>query len=121
FEGPEFQNFNLDFSNFDKVLFYDFFNDVRNTTEEADLFDLIEQFKQKVGYDQDNLKVAIEPRKNNIDLVALDGIMKKLRGIKSPEEISLLRKAIDISTVGQLEVMRAIKPGMSEMQIHGLH
>ena len=30
-------------------------------------------------------------------------------------------EAIDISTVGQLEVMRAIKPGMSEMQIHGLH
>ena len=121
FEGPEFQNFKLDFSKFDKVLFYDFFNDVRNTSEEADLFDLIEQFKQKVGYDQKNLKVAIEPRQNNIDLVSLDGMMKKLRGIKSPEELALLRKAVDISTIGQLEVMRAIKPGMSEMQIHGLH
>ena len=121
FEGPDFENFNLDFSTFDKVLFYDFFNDVRNTDEKGDLFDLIEQFKQKVGYDRQNLKVAIEPRQNNIDLVALDGLMKKLRGIKTTEELALLRKAIDISTVGQLEVMRAIKPGMSEMQIHGLH
>jgi Xaa-Pro aminopeptidase len=120
-EGPEFESFNIDFSTFDKVLFYDFFNDVRDTPEKADLFDLIAQFKQKVGYDQQNLKVAIEPRQNNIDLVSLDVMMKKLRGIKSPEEIALLRKAIDISTVGQLEVMRAIKPGMSEMQIHGLH
>ncbi len=121
YEGPEFEKFNLDFSKFDKVLFYDFFNDVRDTDEEGDLFDLIEQFKQKVGYDQNNLKVAIEPKKNNIDLVTLDGLMKKLRGIKSPEEIALLRKAVNISTVGQLEVMRAIKPGMSEMQIQGLH
>jgi Xaa-Pro aminopeptidase len=121
FEGPEFENFNIDFSKFEKVLFYDFFNDVRDTDEPGDLFDLIAQFKQKVGYDQQNLKIAIEPKQNNIDLALLDGLMKKLRGIKSPEEIALLRKAVDISTVGQLEVMRAIKPGMSEMQIHGLH
>ena len=121
FEGPEFENFNLDFSSFDKVLFYDFFNDVRNTDEKGDLFDLIDQFKKKVGYEQQNLNVTIEPKQNNIDLVSLDGMMRKLRGIKSPEEIALLRKAVDISTVGQLEVMRAIKPGMSEMQIQGLH
>lgn len=121
YEGPEFEKFPIDFSAFDKVLFYDFFNDVRNTDEVGDLYDLIETFKQKVGYDQKNLNVAIEPKKNNIDLVTLDELMKKLRGIKSPEEIELLRKAINISTVGQLEVMRAIKPGMSEMQIQGLH
>lgn len=121
YEGPEFKNFNLDFSTFDKVLFYDFFNDVRDTDEPGDLFDLIAQFKQKVGYQEKSLNVAIEPRKNNIDLASLDGLMKKLRGIKSPEEIELLRKAVNISTVGQLEVMKAIKPGMSEMQIHGLH
>jgi Xaa-Pro aminopeptidase len=121
FEGPEFENFNLNFATFDKVLFYDFFNDVRNTDEKGDLFDLIDQFKKKVGYGQQNLNVTIEPRQNNIDLVSLDGMMRKLRGIKSPEEIALLRKAVDISTVGQLEVMRAIKPGMSEMQIQGLH
>jgi len=121
YEGPEFENFNLDFSKFDKVLFYDFFNDVRDTNEPGDLYKLIEQFKQKVGYKDKKLNVAIEPEKNNIDVVTLDALMKKLRGIKSPEEIELLRKAVNISTVGQLEVMKFIKPGMSEMQIHGLH
>jgi Xaa-Pro aminopeptidase len=121
YEGTEFEKFSLDFSRFDKVLFYDFFNDVRNTEEAGDLYDLIEQFKQKVGYNQKEPNVAIEPKKNNIDLVALDGLMKKLRGIKSPEEITLLRKAVNISCAGQLEVMKAIKPGMSEMQIQGLH
>jgi Xaa-Pro aminopeptidase len=121
YEGPEFKNFPIDFSTFSKVLFYDFFNDVRDTDEPGDLFDLIEQFKQKVGYQDKNLNVAIEPKKNNIDLVSLDKLMQKLRGIKSPEEIELIRKAVNISTVGQLEVMKAIKPGMSEMQIQGLH
>lgn len=121
YEGTEFENFNIDFSTFSKVLFYDFFNDVRNTEEVGDLYDLIEQFKRKVGYNGKDLNVAIEPKKNNIDLVSLDGLMQKLRGIKSAEEIVLLRKAVNISTVGQLEVMKAIKPGMSEMQIQGLH
>ncbi len=121
YEGTEFEKFTIDFSRFDKVLFYDFFNDVRNTDEVGDLYDLIEQFKQKVGYSQKELNVTVEPKRNNIDLVALDGLMKKLRGIKSPEEITLLRKAVNISCAGQLEVMKAIKPGMSEMQIQGLH
>jgi Xaa-Pro aminopeptidase len=44
-----------------------------------------------------------------------------LRGIKSPEEIALLRKAINISAVGQVEAMKSIRPGMSEMQVQGLH
>ncbi|MDH5249523.1 MAG: aminopeptidase P family protein [Cyclobacteriaceae bacterium] len=121
YEGTEFMNFKIDFSAFDKVLFYDFFNDVRNTEEVGDLFELIEQFKQKVGYDQKDLNVAIEPKKNNIDLVSLDVLMQKLRGIKSAEEIALLRKAVNISTAAHLEAMKAIEPGMSEMQIQGLH
>lgn len=121
YEGTEFKNYPVDFSAFDKVMFYDFHDDVRNTSEQADLFELIAQFKEKVGYQKKDLNVAIEPKKNNIDLVALDPLMKKLRGIKTPEEIALLRKAVDISTVGQLEVMKSIKPGMSEMQIQGLH
>jgi len=41
FEGPDFKDVTLDFSKFDVVLFYDFFNDVRDTKEEGDLYDLI--------------------------------------------------------------------------------
>jgi Xaa-Pro aminopeptidase len=121
YEGTAFKSYPIDFAAYDKVLFYDFQDDVRNSAEEADLYDLIEQFKQKVGYRKKELNVTIEPKKNNIDLVGLDLMMKKLRGIKTPEEIALLKKAVDISTVGQLEVMKSIKPGMSEMQIQGLH
>ncbi|MEO9966078.1 MAG: aminopeptidase P family protein [Reichenbachiella sp.] len=119
FENPSFKDFNIDFSKFDKVLFYDFKNDVRNTEEEGDLFDLIEQFKQKSGYKQGEL--AIEPQKNNLDVVSLDRIMRQLRGVKTKEELDLIRKAVDISTIGQREVMKAMKPGMSEAEIQGIH
>ncbi|MEP1779503.1 aminopeptidase P family protein [Reichenbachiella sp.] len=119
FENPSFKGFNLDFSKFDQVLFYDFQNDVRNTEEEGDLFDLIEQFKQKAGYKQGDL--AIEPQKNNLDVVSLDTLMRELRGIKTKEELDLVRKAVDISTIGQREVMKAMRPGMSEAEIQGIH
>jgi len=118
-ETPSFKEFNLDFSGFNKVLFYDFENDVRDTKEAGDLFDLISQFKTKVGYDQKNL--SLEPQINNLDVALLDLYMQELRGIKTKEELILLRKAVNISTVGQVEVMKAIKPGMSETEIQGLH
>lgn len=118
-ETPSFEKFNLDFSKYSKVLFYDFENDVRNTDEKGDLYDLISQFKQKIGYTEGEL--TIEPKINNLDVSLLDTYMKDLRGVKTKEELVLLRKAVNISTVGQVEVMKAIRPGMSETEIQGLH
>ena len=119
FQGSEFKDFNLDFSQFDKVLFYDFFDDYRDHNEKGDLYELVNQFKRKVQYNTSDL--SIEPEKTNIDLVSLDGIMAKLRGIKTEAELDLLRKAVDISTLAQAEVMKAMKPGMSETEVQGLH
>jgi Xaa-Pro aminopeptidase len=124
FNNTEFKKYNLDFSKFDQVLFFDFENDVRNVeNDSSDLYDLIEQFKVKVGYPDKNANTTIarEPRKNNINLQYLDMVMNKLRGIKTPEEISLLRKAVAISCMGQVEVMKAMKPGLSEREIQGIH
>lgn len=115
-----FEKFNLDFSQFDKVLFYDFQNDYRDHKEKGDLFELVQQFKQKVGYEQ-LTDLNIEPKASNLDMATLETLMTQLRGIKTNEEISLLRKAVDISTLAQAEVMKAIKPGMSETEIQGLH
>lgn len=44
-----------------------------------------------------------------------------LREIKTTEEIDLLRKAVEISCQGQNEVMKAVNPNMSELEIQGLH
>lgn len=123
FGNKEFKRYNIDFSKFDKILFYDFQNDVRdNPRDSSDLADLIGQFKQKVNYpDPARLAVKKEPEKSNLDTNSLDGIMEKLRGIKTLEEIELVRKAVLVSCQAQVEVMKAMRPGMSELEVQGIH
>ncbi len=121
--NKEFRRYNLDFSKFDKVLFYDFKNDVRDEPRDsADLADLIVQFKQKANYpDESRVAVSLEPPKNNLDTRSLGGIMAQLRGIKKPEEVELIRKAVLVSCQAQVEVMKAMRPGMSELEVQGIH
>lgn len=124
YEGSEFEDFPIDFSQFDQVIFKDFYNDVRDSPEEDDLYDLISMFKVKTGYQDESLagiNLEREPRKNNLNVEALDSIMAQLRGIKTQEELDLLRKAVKISALGQIEVMKAMEPGMSELEVQGMH
>ena len=123
FNNNEFKRYNVDFSKFDKVLFFDFKNDVRDDPRDSsDLYDMIIQFKSKVKYPEKNVtSLAVEPSKNNLDMKGLADHMAKLRGIKTKDEIELIRKAVSISCMGQVEVMKAIKPGMSEREIQGIH
>ena len=57
----------------------------------------------------------------NYDFDLLNQYLTNQREIKSPEEINLIRKAVKISSIGQIEVMKAVKTGMSEREIQGLH
>ena len=45
---------------------------------------------------------------------------KQLRQIKTPEELSLMRKSITISALVHNEAMKAVKPGMSELELQGV-
>ena len=60
-------------------------------------------------------------QKPNIDTKFLPTKMAEMREIKTTEELKLLTKAIRISAVGQIEVMKAMKPHMSETEIQGIH
>jgi len=51
---------------------------------------------------------------------ALDTILADMRLVKSPEELKLLRHAIDASVLGHLEVVRSVKPGMREYEVQAL-
>ena len=51
----------------------------------------------------------------------LDEALDQLRGVKTPAELALLRRAVRISAVGQQEVMKATHPDLSEREIQGLH
>ncbi|NAS30402.1 M24 family metallopeptidase [Flavobacteriaceae bacterium R38] len=179
FNGDEFSNLKLDFASFDNVLFNEFKNDVRDSRDEADLFDLIKSFKIKTNYPSDysavkrdiytaiatvedgnetslkqtikrylgrypelksdeNLNAFLDSKNelskkelkervslylssNNLDSQMLNVIMSKLRETKTPEELVLLKKAVEISAVGQIEVMKAMHPNMSETEIQGVH
>jgi len=123
FNNTDFKRYNIDFSKFASILFFDFQNDVRdNPRDSSDLYNLIVQFKGKVGYqEKNNPSLTVEPKKNNLDVNGLGAIMNDLRGIKTNEELELVRKAVRISCAGQIEVMKAIKPGMSEREIEGIH
>ena len=183
FNGSEFAALDIDFKSFDKLLFYNFKNDYRDTRDGADLFDLVKSFKNKIGFPSnynatrqqaytliqstpveqtdkvvklldryarmdpslsedpyikdfmaaarvgDNQKILdraktavnIALSQYNFDLEGLDRIMSGLRETKLPEEMALLKKAIEISAIGQLEVMKAMHPGMSETEVQGVH
>lgn len=49
-----------------------------------------------------------------------DALLDSLMVVKSPAEIALLRRAVDISMLGQVAAMKAVRPGVSEGQIHAL-
>jgi len=58
---------------------------------------------------------------SKLDTYSLNGYMSVLRETKLPAEMKLLKKAIEISAIGQIEVMKAMRPGMSETEIQGIH
>jgi Xaa-Pro aminopeptidase len=116
FNGEDLAGFPVDFAKFDKVIFDRFPIDVPNDPrDKADLADLMQQFKQKAGIPEDYSKDKRFEGRSYREMTA------KLREIKTPEEMTLIRKAVEISCQGQNEVMKAVHPGMSELEIQGLH
>jgi len=116
FNGEEFDKFNIDFSKFDKVIFDRFPVDVPvSRNDNADLFHLMQQFKTKAAIPED---YSADKRFDNKLYRELTG---RLREIKTPEEMDLIRKAVEISCQGQNEVMKTLRPDMSELELQGLH
>lgn len=116
YNAEAFKDFAVDFSKFDKIIFDRLPDDIANNPrDKADLFDLVQQFKEKAGITEETAK------DKRYDNVAFRQITGALREIKTPEELVMLRKAVEISCQGQNEVMKVIKPDMSELEIQGLH
>lgn len=81
--------------------------------KEAKTDALRKEAKQKIT-------LALKPQ-TNIDIAFLSATLGGMREVKTPEELKLLTKAIRISAVGQIEVMKAMKPHMSETELQGIH
>ncbi|MDA9328466.1 M24B family metallopeptidase, partial [Flavobacteriaceae bacterium] len=87
--------------------------DLLNTYKSATTADLKKEIKQKII-------IALQP-KTNINIDFLSSTLATMREVKTSEELRLLTKAIRISAVGQVEVMKAMKPHMSETELQGIH
>ncbi len=115
YNGGDFKQLPIDFSKFTKIIYDKFPVDVPNGFDNADLFDLIQQFKQKSKMPEQLTQ------QNRFDTKLYRDLTAHLREIKTPEEMDLIRKAVEISCQGQNEVMKAVRPDMSELEIQGLH
>ena len=116
FNGREFASHPQDLSKFTTILLDRLPIDVPDARgDSADLFDLIRIFKHKSGMSDG------QSADKKFNYTAYRQLTGALREIKTDEEMALIRKAVEISCVGQAEVMRAIHPGMSEREVQGLH
>ncbi|MFP2996554.1 aminopeptidase P N-terminal domain-containing protein [Spongiivirga sp. MCCC 1A20706] len=66
-------------------------------------------------------KMKLQLASDKFDTDTFSSITGQLREVKTPEEMVLLKKAIEISAVGQIEIMKAMHPDMSETEIQGVH
>jgi len=79
--------------------------------------------KDFLDADSPEKRMAVKDKlpQQKVDLFLLTEIMDGLREVKTVEEQKLMKTAAKISAIGQIEVMKAAKPGMSEREIQGIH
>ncbi len=61
--------------------------------------------------------VALSPAAG---LMNLEPVLAEMRIVKSPEEIKVLQQAIDITTDAYIEVLKAVQPGMRELDLKAI-
>lgn len=108
YNNSTFADIQLDFNQFEQVLIIPIEDDFRDDkNDRGDLFSLLKHFRNK------STNAKVDKRK-------LTEFMASLRQTKQPEEIELLRKAIQITCKAQVELMKALEPGMTEYQTEAI-
>lgn len=103
----------------------DIIDRLSNQFEEIKDDELIKEFKSAKTDDlrkdaKQKIVLALKT-KTNIDLAFLSQNLATMREIKTEVEIKLITKAVRISAIGQIEVMKAMKPHLSETELQGIH
>ena len=68
----------------------------------------------------DQYIAALKRRHPRLQIVSASPVVEQVRGKKSPTEVALIRRAIDITVMAQKEAMQAMRPDMNEYEIEGL-
>ncbi len=66
------------------------------------------------------LAEAAEDREGAFDATTLPAVLDSLREVKTPEEMVLLRRAVDITAAAYREALRAMEPGWAEYEIEAV-
>ena len=106
--------------NFSNVLSMDVRDDVRDFKDDKyDLYDIQNKFLEIID-DKEELS-GLGDFKKEFKNSSVNNIMSSLRQTKDSLEIKLLTKAIKISSLAQIEVMKAIHGEMTEREVQGIH
>ena len=110
YNNSEFRYFDLPLKLLEKI--FVIYPDQPNNdkSEKCDLSRLVKQLEEKIA--------SVEKIKDTDNLRML---MARLREEKQPAEMILLQKAIDITCQGFAEMIRAIRPGMTEYQAQAIN
>ena len=115
----EFIENTIPVENFSNILNTNIRDDVRNFKDDKyDLFDIQNKFQEIVSKKESDILGDLNKQ---FFSSSINQIMSKLRQTKDPLEIELLTKAIRISALAQIEVMRAIHNDMTEREVQGIH
>lgn len=68
----------------------------------------------------ENTKALLVGRYPQLTISTLRQALGELRMVKTPEELLLMRKAIDITNLAHNEIMRKVRPGWKEYEIQAL-
>ena len=115
----EFIENTIPIENFTNILNTNIRDDVRDFKDDKyDLFDIQNKFQEIVSKKESDILGDLNKQ---FFSSSINQIMSKLRQTKDPQEIELLTKAIRISALAQIEVMRAIHNDMTEREVQGIH
>ena len=115
----EFIENTIPVENFSNILNTNIRDDVRDFKDDKyDLFDIQNKFQEIVSKKESDILGDLNKQ---FFSSSINQIMSKLRQTKDPLEIDLLTKAIRISALAQIEVMRAIHNDMTEREVQGIH
>ena len=105
YTGSEWIGFGINWTSFKEV--FVLWPDLPNTSkdDDADLGDLAEE-----------LKTRLKPEEVNLNSRGLRSMMAQLREVKTPEELALLQRAVDITVDGFTDMMKQLEPGMKEYE-----
>ena len=132
--GPESEIFAADFGVIEKIFILHEYRESANPAYPEIKFNTFNDAFKAIGVSGNKIKIGMaawldtnvvimEGIKNaypEAEIVRADRIMTELRSVKSDNEIACLREAARITHIATQEVIKAARPGMTELQLVGI-